>query len=84
MRKSDKMKFKETKSAVLEKVMPYFTDPSVYPMQKLSLEECAVLLSPDSEHVMSRTAMCKCEHTALQKMKRGLAKLGITSVSDIL
>lgn len=84
MRKSDKTKFKETKSAVLEKVMPYFTDPSVYPMQKLSIEECAVLLSPDSEHVMSRTAMCKCEHMALQKMKRGLAKLGITSVSDIL
>lgn len=84
MRKSDKTKFKETKSAVLEKVMPYFTDPSVYPMQKLSLEECAVLLSPDSEHVMSRTAICKCEHAALQKMKRGLAKLGITSFSDIL
>ena len=41
MRKSDKTKFKETKSAVLEKVMPYFTDPSVYPIQKLSLEECA-------------------------------------------
>jgi hypothetical protein len=84
MKKSDEIKFKEAKSAVLEKVMPYFTDPSAYPMQKLSLEECAILLSPDAEHVMSRTAMCKCEHTALQKMKRGLAKLGITSVSDIL
>ena len=84
MRKSDETKFKEAKSAALEKVMPYFTDPSVYPMQKLSMEECAILLSPDSSHVMSRTTLCKCEHAALQKMKRGLAKLGITSVSDIL
>ena len=84
MKKSDKTKFNEAKSAILEKVMPYFTDPSVYPMQKLSLDECAILLSPDAEHVMSRTAICKCEHSALEKMKRGLAKLGITSVTDVL
>lgn len=84
MKKSDKTKFNEAKSAILEKIMPYFTDPSVYPMQKLSLDECAILLSPDAEHVMSRTAICKCEHSALEKMKRGLAKLGITSVTDVL
>jgi len=84
MKKSDKTKFNEAKSAILEKVMPYFTDPSVYPMQKLSLDECAILLSPDAEHVMSRTVICKCEHSALEKMKRGLTKLGITSVTDVL
>lgn len=84
MRKSDETKFKEMKAAALEKVMPYFTDPATYPMPKLSLDECAALLSPDVDHVMSRTAMCKCEHAALQKMKGGLAKLGITSVSDVL
>lgn len=84
MRKSDEKRFKETKAAALEKVMPYFTDPTTYPMPKLSLDECAALLSPDAEHAPSRTAMCKCEHVALQKMKQGLVKMGITSVSDVL
>ena len=84
MKKSNEMKFKEAKFAALEKVMPYYTNPSVYPMPKLSVEECVVLLSPDSGHIMSRAAFCKYDRAMLQKMKRNLTKLGITSIFDSL
>ena len=84
MSKTNENKFKELKTAALEKVLPYFMDPLSYPIQKLSLDECAALMSPSAEKMLSRTAMCKCEHSALQKMKQGLARMGITSMADVL
>lgn len=84
MSKTNENKFKELKTAALAKVLPYFIDPATYPIQKLSLDECAALMSPSAEKTPSRTAMCKCEQIALAKMRRGLARMGITGMADVL
>ena len=84
MKKSNETKFNEMKFAILEKVIPYYTNPAVYPMPKLSMEECAILLSPDFKHSISKNIICNTERSALKNIKRYFVKLGITSISDTL
>lgn len=75
--------FRERKTALLERVAPHMLDPDSYPMPRLSLEDCAILMAPSADRVPSRMTMCKAEHSALTKMREGLERLGVNGMSDI-
>lgn len=76
--------FKEKKAAALAKAMPHYADPVNMGLPKMTVEETALLMSPSADRLVPKSAVSRKEKTALLKLKEGFARIGVTSLADIL
>ena len=76
--------FKEKKAAAVAKAMPHYADPANVGLPKMTLEETALIMSPSADRLVPKSAVSRKEKTALLKLKEGFAKLGVTSLADIM
>ena len=76
--------FKEKKAAALAKAMPHYADPANVDLPKMTVEETALLMSPSADRLVPKSAVSRKEKSALLKLKEGFARIGVTSLADIL
>ena len=83
MKKDLDREFRKAKAEALEVLAPHLLSPGVYPMPRLSVEQCAALLAKEPGGFPSPADVAKAEQSALAKMKGALARAGIRRVADV-
>jgi hypothetical protein len=76
--------FKETKMEIVNKVLPHLIEPNIYGPTKISMVECAILMSKDEDHRLTPIQITKIEKTALMKLGDILRSYGINKTIDCI
>lgn len=73
--------FLSRKKEILEKVLPFLINGTG--VAGLSVGECALLMSPDENHIMPKAAFTKTEKSALFMLNTKLRSMGINRSADL-
>ena len=76
--------FKETKMEIVNRVLPHLTEPDIYGPTRISIAECAILMSKDEDHQLTSAQTAKIEKTALTKLGDILRSYGINKTIDCI
>ena len=76
--------FKEIKIEIVNKVLPHLIEPNIYGPTKISIVECAILMSKDEDHQLTSAQVAKIEKNALLKLGNILRSYGINKTIDCI
>jgi hypothetical protein len=76
--------FKETKMEIVNRVLPHLTEPDIYGPTRISIAECAILMSKDEDHQLTSAQTTKIEKAALMKLGNILRSYGINKTIDCI
>lgn len=76
-----KSQFLGKKKEILEKALPFLMNGDAAP--GLDAGECALLMSPDENHIMPKATFVKMEKSALFMLNAKLRSMGINRSADL-
>ena len=76
--------FLNAKIEIAKRVVPHLTDPEKNGSVKISIADCALLMSKDENHIMTSSQLNKIERIALTKLGDGLRSYGVMCSADCI
>ena len=80
----NKEQFLNAKIKIAMRVAPHLTDPEKNGSVKISIADCALLMSKDENHIMTPSQLNKIERIALTKLGDGLRSYGVMCSADCI
>jgi hypothetical protein len=80
----NKEQFLNAKIEIAKRVVPHLTNPEKNGSVKISIADCALLMSKDENHIMTSPQLNKIERIALTKLGDGLRSYGVMCSADCI